>query len=100
MASGPAGEFTNFDQPDDGDLPPRPAAGEGGVRTDGQPARHQEQSLFESPSGGRFAWWHRLPLYLRILLAVIIGIFVGLALGPWAGPLEIPSKLVLRLLGA
>lgn len=46
------------------------------------------------------AWWHRTPLYLRILGAVVLGVVTGLILGPYAGPLEIPSRLVLRLLGA
>lgn len=46
------------------------------------------------------AWWHRTPLYLRILGAFVLGLLLGLALGPKAGPLEIPAKLILRLLGA
>lgn len=44
--------------------------------------------------------WQRIPLYLRILLGFALGIGVGLLLGEHAGPLEIPSKLVLRILGA
>ena len=66
----------------------------------GSPPAHQEASLFESPPGEWFSRWHRTPLYLRILGAVVLGLIVGLILGPWARPLEIPSKLVLRLLGA
>jgi DAACS family dicarboxylate/amino acid:cation (Na+ or H+) symporter len=54
---------------------------------------------FFSTSGGRFAFWHRMPLYLRILAAVVLGAICGLVLGARAAPLEIPSKLVLRLLG-
>src|SRR5258708_4866492 len=46
------------------------------------------------------SWWHRSPLYLRIMGAVAVGVVVGVVLGPQAEPLEIPSKLVLRLLGA
>ncbi|NLH98960.1 MAG: dicarboxylate/amino acid:cation symporter [Chthonomonadales bacterium] len=46
------------------------------------------------------AWWHRTPLYLRILGAFGLGLALGLALGPKAAPLEIPAKLILRLLGA
>jgi Na+/H+-dicarboxylate symporter len=49
---------------------------------------------------GVLAWWHRTPLYLRILGAMGLGVITGLALGADAGSLAIPSKLVLRLLGA
>jgi Na+/H+-dicarboxylate symporter len=49
---------------------------------------------------GLIAWWHRTPLYLRILGAMVLGLGAGLVLGPRAAPLAIPSKLVLRLLGA
>ncbi len=44
--------------------------------------------------------WRRTPLYLRILGAVALGVAVGRALGPDAASLEIPAKLVLRILGA
>ncbi len=49
---------------------------------------------------GLLAWWHRTPLYLRILGALVLGIIGGLVLGVRAESLAIPSKLVLRLLGA
>ena len=49
---------------------------------------------------GLLAWWHRTPLYRRILGAMVLGVVAGLLLGAHAKPLEIPSKLVLRLLGA
>ncbi|MGB8170514.1 MAG: dicarboxylate/amino acid:cation symporter [Chthoniobacteraceae bacterium] len=49
---------------------------------------------------GLLAWWHRTPLYLRILGALVLGLVTGLLLGMRAEPLAIPSKLVLRLLGA
>ncbi|HEV3136772.1 MAG TPA: cation:dicarboxylase symporter family transporter, partial [Pirellulales bacterium] len=49
---------------------------------------------------GMLAWWHATPLYLRILGGVALGAIVGLLLGQRAAPLEIPSKLVLRVLGA
>lgn len=45
-------------------------------------------------------WWRGTPLYLRILGAAAFGVAVGVAFGPNAAPLEIPAKLVLRLLGA
>ncbi len=46
------------------------------------------------------AWWRRTPLYLRIVGAMLLGALGGVALGAHAAPLAIPSKLVLRLLGA
>ncbi len=49
---------------------------------------------------GLLAWWHRTPLYLRIVGALVLGLLAGLLLGVRAEPLAIPSKLVLRLLGA
>ena len=49
---------------------------------------------------GLLGYWQAIPLYLRILAGVILGVLVGVALGAQARPLEIPSKLVLRLLGA
>jgi DAACS family dicarboxylate/amino acid:cation (Na+ or H+) symporter len=52
------------------------------------------------PKTGLIAWWHRSPLYARILGAMVLGAIAGLLLGANAGPLAIPSKLVLRLLGA
>lgn len=52
------------------------------------------------PKRGFLAWWHRTPLYLRIVGALIIGLFVGVALGPQAKSLEIPAKMILRLLSA
>jgi DAACS family dicarboxylate/amino acid:cation (Na+ or H+) symporter len=49
---------------------------------------------------GILAWWHRTPLYVRIVGAMVLGLVAGLALGQSAAPLAVPSKLVLRLLGA
>jgi Na+/H+-dicarboxylate symporter len=49
---------------------------------------------------GVIAWWHRTPLYLRILGAMLLGVLAGVLLESRAAPLAIPSKLVLRLLGA
>jgi DAACS family dicarboxylate/amino acid:cation (Na+ or H+) symporter len=49
---------------------------------------------------GIIAWWTKTPLYLRILAGMALGVLTGVALGPHAGSLAIPSKLVLRLLGA
>ena len=44
--------------------------------------------------------WHRTPLFVRILGGLLLGVVVGLLLGVNAGPLEIPSKLLLRILSA
>jgi Na+/H+-dicarboxylate symporter len=49
---------------------------------------------------GLVAWWHRTPLYARIVSGMLLGLLTGMLLGEHAGPLAIPSKLVLRLLGA
>jgi Na+/H+-dicarboxylate symporter len=49
---------------------------------------------------GLIAWWHATPLYIRIVGAMVLGVVSGLVLGNHAAPLAIPSKLVLRLLGA
>jgi Na+/H+-dicarboxylate symporter len=49
---------------------------------------------------GFFAWWHRTPLYLRIMGAMALGVVAGVILGGRAEPLAIPSKVVLRILGA
>jgi DAACS family dicarboxylate/amino acid:cation (Na+ or H+) symporter len=53
-----------------------------------------------SPKTGVIAWWRRTPLYQRIVGAMLLGVVAGLSLGAHAAPLAIPSKLVLRLLGA
>ncbi len=53
-----------------------------------------------SSKTGVLAWWHRTPLYFRILGAMALGLVAGLVLGQSAAPLAVPSKLVLRLLGA
>jgi Na+/H+-dicarboxylate symporter len=60
--------------------------------------------LPHKPAEGALArmvhWWHATPLYLRILGGVVLGVLVGLILQERAHPLEVPSRLVLRLLGA
>jgi Na+/H+-dicarboxylate symporter len=53
-----------------------------------------------APKSGLIAWWHRTPLYLRIVGGMLLGAITGVLLGAHAAPLAIPSKLVLRLLGA
>jgi DAACS family dicarboxylate/amino acid:cation (Na+ or H+) symporter len=54
----------------------------------------------EPPSRSWFARWHGAPLYLRILGGLVLGVITGVAMGSGAESLAIPSKLVLRLLGA
>jgi Na+/H+-dicarboxylate symporter len=56
--------------------------------------------MSEPGKTGVLAWWHRTPLYLRILGAMLLGLLCGVAFGAQIGWLAIPSKLVLRLLGA
>jgi DAACS family dicarboxylate/amino acid:cation (Na+ or H+) symporter len=52
------------------------------------------------PHGGLWQRWQSWPLYLRIVGAVVIGVLVGLVLGERAAILQLPSRLVLRVLGA
>ncbi len=54
----------------------------------------------ESRGTGPFAWWSALPLYLRILVGLLLGIGAGALLGPSAHALDVPARLILRLLGA
>src|SRR5678815_6093047 len=46
------------------------------------------------------AWWRRTPLYLQILIGLTLGVITGLVLGAKAGWMDLPSRLILRLLGA
>ncbi len=61
-----------------------------------------KHSQTEVPKNASGLWrrWHASPLYLRIIVAVSLGLVVGVAIGDRAAALAIPSKLVLRLLGA
>lgn len=54
----------------------------------------------EMREGGVLGRWRATPLYLRILGAVALGVVTGVTLGDAAGVLEMPAKLVLRVLGA
>jgi Na+/H+-dicarboxylate symporter len=49
---------------------------------------------------GLWARWHSTPLYLRILGGMFLGALVGVIFGEQVAALAIPSKLVLRVLGA
>jgi Na+/H+-dicarboxylate symporter len=44
--------------------------------------------------------WNAIPLYVRIVIAMAGGVVAGLVLGERAQVMEIPSKVVLQLLGA
>jgi len=44
--------------------------------------------------------WTRTPLYLRIVAGLVFGVITGLAFGASTAVLAVPSRLVLRMLGA
>jgi Na+/H+-dicarboxylate symporter len=54
----------------------------------------------KSPPRGVVARWNAIPLYLRILIALVLGLFTGILMGERALVFEIPSKVILQLLGA
>lgn len=64
----------------------------------------EEPSVVEHQTGeprrGLLAQWHRTPLYLRIIGALVLGLLVGALFGERVAFLAIPSRLILRLLGA
>jgi DAACS family dicarboxylate/amino acid:cation (Na+ or H+) symporter len=46
-------------------------------------------------------WLFGLPLYLRIAVALVLGVIAGLAVPEtWAPHLDVPARIILRLLGA
>jgi Na+/H+-dicarboxylate symporter len=57
-------------------------------------------SVAKTRSRGWLARWNALPLYIRILLALTLGLVTGLVLGERALIFEIPSQVILQLLGA
>lgn len=59
-----------------------------------------DQTAATAPRSGLLARWQQTPLYLRIIGGVALGVMVGLLLGERAALLEMPCKLVLRMLGA
>lgn len=52
------------------------------------------------PSRGVFSAWSGLPLYLRILIGLLLGLATGVLMGADARALDVPARLVLRVLGA
>jgi Na+/H+-dicarboxylate symporter len=49
---------------------------------------------------GLFARWFGSPLYLQILVGLVLGVVTGVVFGPDAKSLDVPARLVLRVLGA
>ena len=49
---------------------------------------------------GPFAWYQRIPLFARILIALVIGVIAGEMLGDRAAAFKPFSSVILRLLGA
>ena len=54
----------------------------------------------DAKSQGLLGRWNAIPLYLRIVVAMAVGILVGLLMGQHAIYFEIPSQVILQLLGA
>ncbi|MCA9092572.1 MAG: dicarboxylate/amino acid:cation symporter [Planctomycetaceae bacterium] len=54
----------------------------------------------KSQPKGWLGKWNSIPLYIRILGCLVLGVFTGLLLGKDAMIFEIPSKVILQLLGA
>ena len=62
---------------------------------------HDSHSVAERPTPtGPFAWYHRIPLYIRIVVALALGIVAGLLMHKQAEMFKPFSAVVLRLLGA
>src|SRR5262245_45596217 len=49
---------------------------------------------------GLLARYNAVPLYIRIVVGLVLGLIVGLLIGPRAGSLDLPARLILRVLGA
>jgi DAACS family dicarboxylate/amino acid:cation (Na+ or H+) symporter len=64
-------------------------------------ARHSTAAPATGGKWRRFVtWWDGVPLYLRILGGLVLGLVVGVIAGPSAGSLDLPARLILRILGA
>ena len=57
-------------------------------------------SMPKSRSKGWLARWNAIPLYVRIVIAMVLGLVTGLLFGERALIFEIPSQVILQLLGA
>ena len=54
----------------------------------------------QKDSSGVLSKWNSMPLYWRILIALVVGLLTGIILGKRALIFELPSKVILQLLGA
>jgi Na+/H+-dicarboxylate symporter len=54
----------------------------------------------QPPPSGPFAWYHRTPLFARILVALVIGVIAGEMMGLRAAGFKPFSSVILRLLSA
>ena len=59
-----------------------------------------EKPTAQSGKSSVLSAWNALPLFVRIVVAMFVGIVAGLGLGQHAIIFEIPSKMILQLLGA
>jgi Na+/H+-dicarboxylate symporter len=57
-------------------------------------------SMPNNQSKGRLGRWNAIPLYVRIIVAMVIVFLTGLLLGERSIIFEIPSQVILQLLGA
>ena len=57
-------------------------------------------SIPKPRSKGWLGRWNAIPLYVRIIVAMVLGLITGLVLGERALVFEIPSQVILQLLGA
>ena len=62
------------------------------------PSAEEAGADFGATRKGLLGLWHRTPLYLRIIGGLILGLVAGVTLGRRAALLEIPSKMILRVL--
>ncbi len=54
----------------------------------------------DTKPSGVISRWNHMPLYWRILIALLVGLVTGVVLGTRAMIFELPSKIILQLLGA
>ena len=54
----------------------------------------------DTKPSGVISRWNHMPLYWRILIALVVGLLTGVVLGKRAMIFELPSKIILQLLGA
>ena len=62
------------------------------------PPTHAQGDRQKRDSRSIFRWYHRTPLYVRIMIALAIGLVVGKVMGPGAAKFKPFSDVVLQLL--